>query len=87
MSGLLGSPSAFNLSDLVDTGSQQSTHLNTLGTRCTAPAAAGSAAQLQAQTEMHSAREDVNDAEPGGMMDMPSGSRKRTGNEPGDSCY
>ena len=87
MSGLIGSPSSFNLSDLVDTGSQQSTQLNTSGTRSTASAAAGSAAQLQVQTETHSACEGVTDADPRGMMDMPSGSQKRTGNEPGDSSY
>ena len=87
MSALIGSPS-FNLSDYVDTTSQQSTQLNTSGTRSTASAATGSAAQLQAtQIETHSAREDVTDTDPDGLIDMPSGLRKTTGNEPGDPSY
>ena len=63
MSALAGSPS-FNLSDYVDTGSQQSSQLNTSGTRSTDSAAVDLAAQLQAtQTETHSAREDVTDTD------------------------
>ena len=57
MSAPSGSPS-FNLSDFVQTDSQQSSQLNTSGTRSTASAAAGSAAQLQA-TQTQSARDDV----------------------------
>ena len=64
MSGLVASPSAFtlNLSDYVDTSTQQNT-----GTRSTASAAAGSAAQLhdqmQEQTKTDSARDDVTEQE------------------------
>ena len=69
LSSLIGSPSSFNLSYLVDTGSQQSTQLNTSRNQPTASAAAGSAAQLQAQmqhqTEMDSARDEVTEADPG----------------------
>ena len=69
LSGPIGSPSSFNLSDLVDTGSQQSTQLNTSGNQPTASAAACSAAQLQAQmqrqTEMDTARDNVMEADPG----------------------
>ena len=68
LSGLIGSPSSFNLSDLVDTGSRQSTQLNTSGDRPTPSAAASSAAQLQAQmqhqTEPDSARDNVMEAHP-----------------------
>ena len=69
MSGLMGSPSSFNLSDYMDISTQPNTQLNS-GTRTTAPAAAaGSAAQLQAQlqqqTETDSARDDVTEPEPG----------------------
>ena len=68
LSGLIGSLSSFNLYDFVDTGSQQSTQLNTSRNRPTASAAAGSAAQLQAQmqhqTEIDSARDDVTEADP-----------------------
>ena len=68
LSGLIGSPLSFNLSDFVDTGSQQSTRLNTSGNRPTPSAAAGSAAQLQAQmqhqTETDCARDDVTEAHP-----------------------
>ena len=68
LSGLIGSPSSLNFSDLVDTGSQQSTQLNTSGNRPTASAAAGSVAQLQAQmqhqTETDSARDNVTEADP-----------------------
>ena len=88
---LAGSPPfnpSFNLSDYVDTSSQQSTQLNTSGTRSSASAAAGSATQLQAtQSEMHSAREDVTDTDPDGLLDMPLGSRKRTADEHGDARY
>ena len=66
MSDMVGSPSCFNLnlSDYVDTSTQQNT-----GTRSTASAAAGSAAQLheqgrgQQQTETDSARDDVTEHE------------------------
>ena len=70
MSGLVASPSSFNLnlSDYVDTNTQQNTQLSS-GTRSTAPAAAGSAAQmhaqLQQQTETDSVRDDVTEPEPG----------------------
>ena len=65
MSGLMGSPSSFNLSDYMDISTQPNTQLNS-GTRTTAPAAAaGSASQLQQQTETDSARDDVTEAEPG----------------------
>ena len=68
MSGLLGSPSSFNLSDYVDTSTQPNTQLNS-GTRTTAAAATGSAAQLHAQlqqqTETDSARDDAMEPEPG----------------------
>ena len=56
--------------------------------RPTASAAVGSAAQLQAtQTETYSAHQDVTDTDPDDLIDMPSGSRKRTANEPGDPSY
>ena len=67
-----------------------STVLNStlLGTRSTPYAAAGSAAQLQAaQTQKHSARDDVTATVPDGLIDVPSGSRKRTADEPGDARY
>ena len=65
MSGLMGSPSSFNLSDYMNISTQPNTQLNS-GTRTTAPAAvAGSAAQLQQQTEMDNARDDVTEPEPG----------------------
>ena len=65
MSGLMGIPSSFNLSDYMDISTQPNTQLNS-GTRTTAPAAAaGSAVQLQQQTEMDSARDDVTEPEPG----------------------
>ena len=65
---------SFNLSDLVDTSTQQSTQLNTMWTRPTAYAAVGSAAQLQAtQTETHSARQNVTDTDPDDLIDMTSG--------------
>ena len=67
MSAVVGSPSSFNLSDYVDTSTQQNTQLSS-GTRSNASAAAGLAAQLQAQlqpqTETHSARDDVTEADP-----------------------
>ena len=90
---LAGSPSFnpsfnLNLSDYVDTSSQQSTQLNTSGTRSSASAAACSATQLQAtQTETHSAREGVTDNDPDGLFNMPSGSRKRPADEHGDARY
>ena len=64
MSGMVGSPSSFNLnlSDYVDTSTQQNA-----GTRSTASAAARSAAQLhdqgQQQTETDSARDVVTEPE------------------------
>ena len=65
MSGLMGSPSSFNLSDYMDISTQPNTQLNSR-TRTTAPAAAaGSAAQVQQQTETDSARDDVTELEPG----------------------
>ena len=68
MSGMVASPSSFNLnlSDYVDTSTQQNTQLSS-GTRSAASAAAGSAAQLhdqlQQQTETDSARDDVTEHE------------------------
>ena len=67
LSGLIGSPSSFNLSDYVDTSTQQNTQLSS-GTRSNASANAGSAAQMQAQlqpqTDRHSAHDDVTEADP-----------------------
>ena len=50
VSALIGCPSSFNLSDYVDTSTQQNTQLSS-GTPSSASAAAGSAAQLQAQLQ------------------------------------
>ena len=62
LSGLLGSPSSFNLSDFVEMGNQ-----NTSGQRSTPSAAAGSAQQLhdagQKHTDKDSARDDVTEHE------------------------
>ena len=73
MSGLVASPSSFNLnlSDYVDTSTQQNTQLSS-GTRSAALAATGSAAQLHAQlqqqTETDNARDDVTEPEPGAEL-------------------
>ena len=86
MSTLSGG-SSFSLSDYVQTDSQQSSQLNTSGTRSTASEVAGSAAQLQA-TQTQSARDgDTATADPDGLMDVPSGSRKRTSDDPGEGSY
>ena len=86
MSTLSGG-SSFNLSDYVQTDSQQSSQLNTLGTRSTASAAAGSTAQLQA-TQTESARDDDTPVEPtvdpDGLMEVASRSRKRTADDHGE---
>ena len=64
MSGLMGSPSSFNLSDYINISTQPNTQLNS-GTQTTAPAAATGSAQLQQQTETDSAGDDVTEPEPG----------------------
>ena len=64
--GMSGMVANLNLSDYVDTSTQQNTQQSS-GTRSTASAAAGSAAQLhdqlQLQTETDSARDNVTEHE------------------------
>ena len=83
MSTLSGS-SSFNLSDFVQTYSQQSSQLNTSGTRFTASAAAGLAAQLQVTQTQSACDDDTATVDPDGLMDVPSGSRKRTVDDHGE---
>ena len=88
MNTLAGSPS-FNLSDFLQPGSQQSSQLNTSANvsqtqRSTDPAAAGSAAQLQAAESAcddYTAVETTN-VDPDGILDVASRSRKNTDDDP-----